>query len=426
MQIIYICIINNAYLSLDMPSIRIRHIGPLIDTGLVEMKTITLFIGAQSTGKSTLMKILCFCRWVEKRIMVSEEKETLYNYTHYHRFLRELKQFHRFNDDFFTDESEIDYHGDTLNIYLKGKSNARIITQHDFNVKRCNAKICFIPSERNFLSAIHNADRAYRSNNIDLLFNYIFEWAETRGMFTSEHPKVLSFDENIEYYYDANREMDTLRLRQNGETKEFEPFYASSGVQSALPLEVMVDYVTSQIGKSVDVSQKWLMDFIRDYIMNKQDPGKIAIKPQEDPLLSHILVYQYANLFIEEPEQNLFPKSQWSLLCHMVSTIRSVASIEHHYTNSIVLTTHSPYILSALNILTKVDEAMRLDEERTLAILPKNVALPISDVSAYHIADGRLENLIDDEVGMINGNALDSLSDDLEDYICQLNDIIYG
>ena len=408
-----------------MPSIRIKHIGPLIDTGLVEMKTITLFIGSQSTGKSTLMKILCFCRWIEKRIMVSEEKETLNNYTHYHRFLRELKQFHRFNDDFFSETSEIEYHGDTMDIYLRGRNNARINRYSDFSTKRCNAKLCFIPSERNFLSAIHNADRAYRSNNIDLLFNYVFEWAETRGMFTSEHPKVLSFDKDIEYYYDAKRERDTLRLRQNGEIKEFEPFYASSGVQSALPLEVMVDYIVSQIGKTVDVSQKWLMDFIRDYMSNRKFE-EITTKLQEDPLLSHILIYQYANLFIEEPEQNLFPKSQWDLLCHMVSTIKNAVSTEQLYTNSIVLTTHSPYILSALNVLTKVDKAMRRDEERTSAILPKDVALPISSISAYHIVDGHIEDLIDNEVSMINGNALDSLSDYMEDYACQLNEIIYG
>lgn len=408
-----------------MPSIRIKHIGPLVDTGLVEMKTVTLFIGSQSTGKSTLMKILCFCRWIEKRIMVSEEKKTLNNYTHYHRFLRELKQFHRFNDDFFSEMSEIEYHGDTIDIFLKGKNNARISRNSDFNTKRCNAKLCFIPSERNILSAIHNADRVYRSNNIDLLFNYVFEWAETRGMFTSDHPKVLSFEQNIEYYYDSKRERDTLRLKQNGEIKEFEPFYASSGVQSALPLEVMVDYIINQTGKPVDVSQKWLMDFIRDYMSNRKFE-EITNKLQEDPLLSHILVYQYANLFIEEPEQNLFPKSQWNLLCHMVSMIKRAVSTAQLYTNSIVLTTHSPYILSALNVLIKVDKAMRCDEERTSAILPKDIALPISRVSAYHIVDGHLEDLIDNEVGMINGNALDSLSDYIEDYMCQLNDIIYG
>ena len=29
-----------------------------------------LLIGEQSTGKSTFMKILCFCCWLEKQVMI--------------------------------------------------------------------------------------------------------------------------------------------------------------------------------------------------------------------------------------------------------------------------------------------------------------------------------------------------------------------
>lgn len=406
-----------------MPKIRIKHIGPLIDTDWVEMKNVTLFIGAQSAGKSTLMKILCFCRWVEKRVMVSEEKKTLNNYTHYLRFLRELKQFHRFNDDYFTDASEIDYRGDTLDIYLKGRrSNARISKHTDFNENRCNAKLCFIPSERNILSAIQHTDRVYRSNNMDLLFNYIFEWAETHGLFTSESPKKLSFDERIEYYYDVKRERDTIRLNRTDGKTEFVPFYASSGVQSALPLEVMVDYITGMVGQPVDVSQKWLTDFIRDYMVGHKIERESLL---DDALLNHILIYQYANLFIEEPEQNLFPESQWNLLCHIVSRITKRTN-ESRCRNSLVLTTHSPYILSALNLLIKADKAIQTDREKTSELLPCEVNLPLSSVSAYYISEGHLINLIDKDAGMINGNTLDGVSDYMEDINSGLNDIIYG
>lgn len=159
----------------NMPSIRLKNIGPLTDTGVVEMKKVTLFIGAQSTGKSTLMKILCFCRWLEKHIMAGDDKATLYNYTHYNRFLRELKQFHRFNDGYFNADSEIDYRGSLLDITLHGTKNARITKHADFDQLRCNAKLCFIPSERNLISALRNADRAYKASNIDMLFNYVFE-----------------------------------------------------------------------------------------------------------------------------------------------------------------------------------------------------------------------------------------------------------
>ena len=355
--------------------------------------------------------------------MVSEEKKTLNNYTHYLRFLRELKQFHRFNDDYFTDASEIDYRGDTLDIYLKGRrSNARISKHTDFNENRCNAKLCFIPSERNILSAIQHTDRVYRSNNMDLLFNYIFEWAETHGLFTSESPKKLSFDERIEYYYDVKRERDTIRLNRTDGKTEFVPFYASSGVQSALPLEVMVDYITGMVGQPVDVSQKWLTDFIRDYMVGHKIERESLL---DDALLNHILIYQYANLFIEEPEQNLFPESQWNLLCHIVSRITKRTN-ESRCRNSLVLTTHSPYILSALNLLIKADKAIQTDREKTSELLPCEVNLPLSSVSAYYISEGHLINLIDKDAGMINGNTLDGVSDYMEDINSGLNDIIYG
>ena len=46
-----------------MFTIHIRHIGPIVDTGEITITPLTLFIGKQSTGKSTLMKILCYCSW---------------------------------------------------------------------------------------------------------------------------------------------------------------------------------------------------------------------------------------------------------------------------------------------------------------------------------------------------------------------------
>lgn len=405
-----------------MPSIRLKNIGPLTDTGVVEMKKVTLFIGAQSTGKSTLMKILCFCCWLEKHIMAGDDKATLYNYTHYNRFLRELKQFHRFNDGYFNADSEIDYRGSLLDITLHGTKNARITKHADFDQLRCNAKLCFIPSERNLISALRNADRAYKASNIDMLFNYVFEWAETRGMFTTDKPMPLSFDQDIEYYYDAKREKDILRLRGQG-GKEIEPFYASSGVQSALPIEVMVGYVTRQVGQAADVSQQWLMDFVRSHMVPADHS---PATPRSSNLPRDILTYQYANLFVEEPEQNLFPQSQWELLCQIVAAVNTAPAPHAPHGNAIVLTTHSPYILSALNILAKASVAMQKDPARTQATVPAPAILPIGDIAAYHITGGQALSLIDEELGMINGNALDAVSDDIEEKTCILNEIIYG
>ena len=102
------------HIQLDMPSIRIKSIGPIKDTGNLTLRIINLFIGKQSTGKSTILKILSHCRRVEKLLCVGKPQNgrgVKYAYTHHYRFINELIRFYRFNPDFFNHESEIIYIG---------------------------------------------------------------------------------------------------------------------------------------------------------------------------------------------------------------------------------------------------------------------------------------------------------------------------
>ncbi len=54
--------------------------------------------------------------------------------------------------------------------------------------------------------------------------------------------------------------------------------------------------------------------------------------------------YAYSNIIIEEPEQNLFPETQKELIYHILNKV-SNSDKKHR----LILTTHSPYILYALN-----------------------------------------------------------------------------
>ena len=83
-----------------MASLHIKHFGPIEDSTRIEFTPLMVLIGRQSSGKTTFMKVLCFCRWIEKRVMVSTD-DIINQYTHYGRFVKELKQFHRLNDDYF-------------------------------------------------------------------------------------------------------------------------------------------------------------------------------------------------------------------------------------------------------------------------------------------------------------------------------------
>lgn len=414
-----------------MSSICIKNIGPIVDTGRLELSRFNILIGKQSTGKSTIMKILCFCKWIEKRIMTGSE-DALSKYTHYNRFIKELMQFHRLNADFFSVNSEIHFVGDCVTIDLRGKTNAKIERSRNFDREKYNTKLCFIPSERNLVSAIKNVDRAYKSNDLDLLFNHIFEWSEAKEHYTEKQPILLPFLDNIEYFYDKNRDIDVIRLKDK--RKDITPFYASSGVQSALPIVVMVNYFTRQIlDKTIDLSKRAVYDILdkllkRETKEQEDAPTSIIslLTSDEYKQIVRIYSYQSCHLFIEEPEQNLFPESQQALIQNIVESI-SLASKETSYDSSVTITTHSPYVITAFNVLLKAFVAFQADSGRASEIVDVDSMIPIDNIRAYYIGDkGKVHNIVDRTMKMMSGNDLDSASDFVEEKLNRLDEIIYG
>lgn len=114
-----------------MATINIKNLGPIKDTGLINLTDVMLVTGHQSSGKGTFMKVLCYCRWIEKKIMTSFEN-TIQTYTHNKRFTKELKQFHRIDEIYFSDDTEIVYDGDAVTISLTGTDqNAKIVRKQD-------------------------------------------------------------------------------------------------------------------------------------------------------------------------------------------------------------------------------------------------------------------------------------------------------
>lgn len=120
-------------------------------------------------------------------------------------------------------------------------------------------------------------------------------------------------------------------------------------------------------------------------------------------LLFYYLLQQKQVLFIiEEPESHLFPASQK----YMTELITLVKNQGH----SIVLTTHSPYVLGTLNNLlyaytTREKEARRADE-----IIPQELWLNFHNFDAWFVEDGTVENCIDSEIHMIQNERIDEIS----------------
>ena len=235
-----------------MATIHIENIGAIQDTGVIELKSIMLFIGRQGAGKSTLMKILCYCRWIEK--MVMRENKNLEWYTHYGRFIKGLMSFHRLHEDFFNTDSRISYQGEAITIRWEGgkkiKGNAKIQRTKEFAKLRHNLKISFLPAERNLASALKNIDTNYKSNTRDCLFNFVMELVEARPNYHSHNPLSLSISKDLLFYSEEGNDF----IVDKKSKKTLPVFYAASGIQSAFPIDLLSAYLFEKIGQNPDMS----------------------------------------------------------------------------------------------------------------------------------------------------------------------------
>jgi AAA15 family ATPase/GTPase len=124
-------------------------------------------------------------------------------------------------------------------------------------------------------------------------------------------------------------------------------------------------------------------------------------------------------LFIEEPEAHLFPTAQNEV-------ISFISSVHESYRTRFFMTSHSPYVISALNNMIQANEAVRqklLSEEQFSAVNKGGASIPFERVSAYTIEDGIVRSIMDEEFRMIGAYKLDDISSHFQsvmDYLLEL------
>jgi len=125
------------------------------------------------------------------------------------------------------------------------------------------------------------------------------------------------------------------------------------------------------------------------------------------------------SIFIEEPEAHLFPNAQKEVV-DLLSLIYARTS------NEFFITTHSPYILSALNILITGGEADKDElQDKARQVLGDACPVKYEDVSAYAIDHGNAVSILTDEERLIGTNIIDDVSDVFASQLDQLLDLIY-
>jgi hypothetical protein len=109
---------------------------------------------------------------------------------------------------------------------------------------------------------------------------------------------------------------------------------------------------------------------------------------------------------IEEPEAHLHPKAQRTVM----EIIASLANVNLRF----LLTTHSPYIVYALNNFLLAQEVIRSGQSLPDKTVPLEAVLRADRVSSYRFGeDGHVHDILDHSVGLIDEDELDSIADEL-------------
>ena len=380
-----------------MKNLKVINLGPVKNVD-IELRDINIFIGEQSIGKSTIAKLITIFT-----DYVSLMKLAVGGYTMWEMQLDEYnlgvyKQ-HPYSIFYQQDEDEcsinikIENGSFSMTFIKDGQiiSSSRDIIKELFMLKKIHhdsfhdelKKIIsledkdsrarqvlelmnnslYVPAERIIYSTISKLMPALtiaKSSVPMILLRFMVELMNAKNEYPEFEIPLL----NISYKW--KNDIDYFVIGENG---ELPLTAASSGIQSTVPLLLVLHY---------------------------------AIHKRE-----------FTSFVLEEPECNLFPEKQVELLKHIIALTKSE-------NRTLTITTHSPYLLSNLNnylyagsLIDKYGDSIRTSIE---AVIPESLCIKPGECAVYSLGEKINENqaycksLLDEENGMIDFNSLDNVS----------------
>ncbi len=388
--------------------LQIHDFGPIVDADIDDIGKINVFIGESGSGKSTIMKVLALCRWLHKMhnirsyLKLSGIKNVPF------RFRGERILAANGLNVFVGKNSTLQYNCGSFECSLKAGKIKISNTTLPFD-ELCLEKIAYISDKRGMIPDLI-------AGNVTLKHGMFF-LEETLGNFrkaidtiTSTELPYLKVKMDVKKT-NIGRRVFVSSLAKSSEFADLPLRNASSGIQSTVALHFILQYFANHYDV-VEAINSTVLAYLasNDRLSNFKPVADIGAFRNKR-----------ISIFVEEPELSLFPSNQRGLVNYMVSLIRSAATADI----DITLATHSPYILTSLNVLMLADKAGEKDKQAVETVMGNDITLPVESVGAWEIKNGVSRRLIDNESGLIDGAWLDSVSESSDNQFFELNKILY-
>ena len=391
-----------------MRSLYVKNFGPITEAK-IEVRKFNLFIGEQSIGKSTLAKLVTiFTDYVNLLALLTGEDEvwkmliTQYDLQTcndsknsyviiYDEEVRDINIHIRIESGKISESQIVKNHQRIIDrkkilqevllskkIHHQQKLKEVLNNENDDKIKNSFWQFLqnslYIPAERSIASIVRNIATVMmmaREQVPSNLLRFTTELGNAKSLLSDQRINILNFT------YKRENDEDVAVL-DDGQLIPLK--YTSSGIQSALPLILSVLYG----------------------IQNKE----------------------YDSFVVEEPECNLFPQKQVELLQFLIENICDNDRM-------LTITTHSPYLLSALNnylYASALNTMMPEELSELVQVVPSAFWLYVDECAIYSLGEqinGGMycKNLVDPETGLIDFNYLDGISITMGEEFGKLQDI---
>jgi predicted ATPase len=228
----------------------------------------------------------------------------------------------------------------------------------------------YISSERIFLHLITENVLGLINNNVQIP-KHLLEIGQEyeKAIQTIKELPLSIIDKKIKY----KREGKSSYIYHN-ETEKVDLLESASGLQSVVPILLLVEY-------SKSLKDKYNFNFV-----------------------------------VEEPELNLYPKAQHELIKYLVKNCLFERK-------NLILTTHSPFVLASINNLLLAFDKGQTKPAEVNKIIKKESWLDPKNFIAYELKNGKAKKIMNDKLGQINENMIDTVSDSFSDEFDKLLDL---
>lgn len=393
-----------------MEKLIVKNFGPIKEAE-IDLTKYVVFIGDTSTGKSVLAKLISIFR--DNDLTFGSERDL--------EFRRLLIHY---NIDFDFKKSSFEYIHNNLQITISDKDSElygnKFLVAPTNDTKKNLKKDSLIDLNNKINEILNNNNNQYEDKAVEDLKEILKEFMKNKSIHSlpiyipAERILVSMLNSSISGLWANNVALPNC-------FKDFSARY-----------EVAKKEVKELYFKSFGISFKWNneLDYIRiqenEFVLSQTSSGIQSLLPLL-LVFEHEVNYNNNNsnktILIEEPELNLFPIKQKKLIDYLIQNINST---DH----KLIITTHSPYILSSLDTLMLAKNTFKEHpdlKEEIAAIVSEDKWIDYDEISVYEVRnDGKVYSIKNKEFRSIDTNAIDGVSDIISEEFDKLTELRYA